>query len=736
MGKTFPFIKQPDAMDCGVCCLKMIASYYNRNYHIETLRHYTSANIDGVSLLGISKAAEHIGLKTMGGLISIKNLISKGLLPCILHWGQNHFVVLYKIKASKKETFFYIADPGKGLLKYKLGEFIKYWESTKRNDEELGVALFMEPTEMFYSNKGEVISHKGKVEFLYDYLKKYKQYFIQLSLGLIIGSLLQLLFPFLTQAIVDIGIEDKDIAFIWIILLAQFTLLFGQFSIDFIRRRILLHISTRINISLISDFFIKLMRLPMKFFDTKLLGDLLQRIEDHRRVQDFLTAQTLNVIFSVCSLLVLGIILAIYNIKIFLAFLCGGTIYAIWILFFLKRRRVLDYRLFEQSAKERNATYQLITAMQEIKLQNYEVVKRWEWEDIQADKFDIDLQALSLSQMQETGSILINESKNIVITAMTAIAVINGGMSLGMMLAVQFIIGQLNSPVEQLMNFIYRWQDVSISLDRMSEIHNKKEEENTNRTIHTLDTDCTNNIIIENLSFRYDENSNNDVIKNINLCIPEGKTTAIVGASGSGKTTLIKLLLGYYEPKSGRIMVGNHNLSNFNLSWWRSLCGTVMQDGYIFSESIARNIATSDQFIDTEKLQKASQIANIDDYIKKLPLQYNTLIGQDGQGLSQGQKQRILIARAVYKNPLFLFLDEATNALDANNERMIINELERFYKGKTVIVVAHRLSTVKNADNIVVLNNGTIAEMGTHNELIAKEGLYYNLIKNQLELGN
>lgn len=474
----------------------------------------------------------------------------------------------------------------------------------------------------------------------------------------------------------------------------------------------------------------------MKFFDTKLLGDLLQRIEDHRRVQDFLTAQTLNVIFSVCSLLVLGIILAIYNIKIFLAFLCGGTIYAIWILFFLKRRRVLDYRLFEQSAKERNATYQLITAMQEIKLQNYEVVKRWEWEDIQADKFDIDLQALSLSQMQETGSILINESKNIVITAMTAIAVINGGMSLGMMLAVQFIIGQLNSPVEQLMNFIYRWQDVSISLDRMSEIHNKKEEENTNRTIHTLDTDCTNNIIIENLSFRYDENSNNDVIKNINLCIPEGKTTAIVGASGSGKTTLIKLLLGYYEPQSGRIMVGNHNLSNFNLSWWRSLCGTVMQDGYIFSESIARNIATSDQFIDTEKLQKASQIANIDDYIKKLPLQYNTLIGQDGQGLSQGQKQRILIARAVYKNPLFLFLDEATNALDANNERMIINELERFYKGKTVIVVAHRLSTVKNADNIVVLNNGTIAEMGTHNELIAKEGLYYNLIKNQLELGN
>ena len=732
----FPSFLQPDAMDCGSTCLKMLTKYYGKEYSLDTLRSLCYTTKEGVSLLSISEAAEQIGFKTVGGRISFDKLEKDALLPCIVHWNQEHFVVVYKIKSKnlfRTQSIVYIADPAHGKVKYNEQEFKEHWISTKSGEQEKGVVLLMEPTQAFYNQQSDKTNTKS-LKFLFSYFLKYKKFFGQLTIGLLLGSLFQLIFPFLTQSIVDTGIANKNISFIYLVLIAQMVLIISRMMVEFIRRWILLHISTRINISLISDFFIKLMKLPMSYFDTKLTGDILQRIEDHARVERLLTSRTLEIIFSFFTLIVFGIVLWIYNFKIFLIFFVGSLTYTVWILFFLKKRRELDFKYFETQAHNQSKTYQLIQGMQEIKLQNSEKRKRWEWEDIQADLFKINISALKLEQTQEAGNVFINESKNIIITIIAALSVISGEMTLGMMLATQYIIGQLTLPVEQMVRFIHDLQDTKISLERINEIHQKDDEDKSKEFKQIILPN--NDIIIKNLMFQYEGPHSKKVLNNINLTIPQGKVTAIVGASGSGKTTLIKLLLQYYNPVKGTIEVGNQDLQLFNSTWWRNNCGAVMQDGFIFSESIAKNIAQNDDEINKEKLIKASQIANIHDFIMEMPLKYNTVIGNEGQNLSQGQKQRVLIARAVYKNPDFLFFDEATNALDANNEKAIVENLQEFYKGKTVIIVAHRLSTVKNADQIVVLDDGKIVEMGNHKELTVKKGAYYQLVKNQLELGN
>ena len=701
----FPFYKQHDAMQCGITCLRMVCKYFGKEFSSDRLSGICFATNEGVSILGISEAAEKIGLHTLCGKFKVEQLTEISL-PCILHWNQNHFVVLYKIK---KKKWFYIADPAQGLIKYSLKEFCSHWLSTKLSGEEIGIAILMQTTPVFYEYKNEDRTKKRSFKFLFGYIKQYRKYFGQIILGLLIGSLLQLAFPFLTQAIVDVGIIHQNISFIYLILLAQLMLIFSRTFVDFIRRWILLHISMRINISLVSDFFIKLLKLPMSFFDTKLMGDLMQRMNDHNRVEKFLTNQILNVMFSLLGFIIFGIVLLCYNKVIFLVFLAGSIIYGLWIAAFLKKRKRLDYLFFEKQATNNNRTYEFITSMQEIKLQDCEQRRRWEWEDVQAELFQVNMKLIKLQQTQEAGSIFINEIKNIVITVLAATAVIKGQMTLGMMLAVQYIIGQLNSPVEQLMQFLYSIQDVKISLERINEIHQMENEDtNANHIQHFNNTD--QNLYFHKVDFKYDPHKSKKILDNIHVSIPKGKVTAIVGTSGSGKTTMIKLLLGYYKVQKGCITIGQTNINECNLKSWRRKCGVVMQDGIIFSESIARNIAVDDSDIDKEKLLKAAEIANIKDYVMNLPLKFNTVIGRDGIGLSQGQKQRILIARAVYKNPEYIFLDEATNALDANNEKVIVENLNEFYKGKTVIVVAHRLSTVKNADQIIVIDNGKIVE--------------------------
>ncbi len=728
----FPVIQQHDSMQCGIASLQMICKYHGRTVSASKLDGICHATTEGVSLLGMNDAANELGLHTVCGRVTMKQLCDAPL-PCILHWNQNHFVVLYKVRKGK---FFYIADPGKGLVKYDKDEFVAHWVSTRSDGDDKGVAMFLNPTPLFYDNSNDGIKRQRSFRFLFGYIKQYRRYFAQIILGLLLGSVLQLVLPFLTQSIVDVGIRNNDIGFIWLVLIGQLMLTFSRTAVDFIRRWLLLHISMRINISLVSDFFIKLLRLPMSFFDTKLMGDLLQRMNDHSRVNSFLTSQTLSVMFSLISFVVFGVVLFIYNSFIFLVFLAGSIIYGIWIALFMRRRKVLDYELFEQQAINSNKTYQFITSMQEIKLQDCEQRRRWEWEDVQADLFKVQMKSLKLTQTQEAGSIFINELKNIIITVLSATAVIHGDLTLGMMLAVQYIIGQLNSPVEQLMAFFYSLQDVKISLERINEIHLQNNEEDRGSDQKTEFDNGGKAISLRNVVFKYDPHSLRTTIDGVNIEIPEGKVTAIVGASGSGKTTLIKLMLGYYPVMDGYIYIGDSPLSKYSLKWWRRQCGVVMQDGVIFSESIARNIAVDDGEIDKERLMKAAEIANVKDFVMALPLRFDTIIGRDGVGLSQGQRQRILIARAVYKNPDFIFLDEATNSLDASNERAIVENLGRFYKGKTVVVVAHRLSTVRNADQIVVLDGGKVVETGTHESLTAKRGAYYNLVKNQLELGS
>ena len=749
MKNEFPFYKQYDAKDCGAASLRMVAKFFGKNYSLETLRQRSYITREGASLLGLSEAAESIGFKTLGVRASFKTLC-EAPLPCIVHWRQNHFVVVYKIKLSKRDRkqlendrfdwekrkpkgIVYVADPGRGLIKYSVEEFLSSWLSNKSQGSEEGIALLLETTPDFY-NVDDEKKDKMKFSFILQYLKPYKKLILQLFLGKLFGTMLQLIFPFLTQSIVDYGITNNNLNFVTLILIAQLTLYVAQTAVEFIRSWILLHISTRINISIISDFLIKLMKLPISFFDTKMIGDIMQRIGDHSRIESFLTSSTLNTLFSMLNFVVFTIVLAFYNIKLLIVFLIASTLYVLWIVIFLKKRKELDYKRFAQASAEQSNLYQMITGMQEIKLNNCEKQKRWEWENIQARLFKVSIKGLALSQYQQTGAFFINEIKNILISFFAAKAVIEGDMTLGMMMAAQYIVGQLNGPIGQVIGFIQSAQDAKISMERLGEIHNKEDEENPNDEKITIFTE-NKTLNVKNLTFHYDP-LGEAVLSDLDLEIPQGKVTAIVGMSGSGKTTLVKLLMGFYPATKGEITVGGIDLENISNKVWREKCGAVMQDGFIFSDSIANNIAVGVDDIDKVQLLHAVKVANIKEMIESMPLGFNTKIGQEGKGISQGQRQRILIARAVYKNPDYLFFDEATNALDANNEKIIMENLEEFYKGKTVVIVAHRLSTVKNADQIVVLNNGKITEKGTHKKLTELRGEYYSLVKNQLELGN
>jgi len=726
-------------MDCGPTCLRMVCSYYGRKIAIQKLRALCYINRGGVNLLAISEAAEKIGLRSTGVKLSL-NQLNEAELPCILHWRQNHFVVLYKISKSSKnpllwrgqgEAKYYLADPGTGLVTLTEDVFKKHWFAHKETSE--GISLLLSPSPHFYEQEDD---NESKVSWLtiLRYFYAYKKLFIQLAFGLGIGTLLSLVTPFLTQSIVDIGINTRNINFVYLILIAQVMLFIGSTSVNFIRSWILLHISTRINISILTDFLIKLMKLPVSFFESKTTGDIMQRMNDQARIESFLTGTTLNTLFSIINLVVFTIVLVYYNAVIFMVSVISTLLYAGWITMFLKRRRALNYKQFDNSSSNQSNIVELVNGMTEIKLNNSEKQKRWGWEHIQAKLFKFKMQSLALNQYQQGGSMFINQAKNILITFLSVKAVIDGQITLGGMMAIQYIVGQVSSPIEQMLGFVQSYQDAKISLERLNEIHQLPDEEPIDKYwIHELPTNKT--ITIKDLTFTYPGAGNDPVLENITLTIPQGKTTAIVGMSGSGKTTILKLLLRFYEPEKGEMRVGATNLNQLSFKTWRAACGTVMQDGFIFSDTIENNIAVGDEYPDQQKLQQAIKVANISDFIEELPFGLFTKIGSAGSGISQGQKQRLLIARAVYKNPDYLFFDEATNALDANNERIIMDNLNEFFTGRTVVVVAHRLSTVSNADNIIVLDKGKIIEQGTHHELTALKGEYYGLVKNQLELG-
>ena len=762
---SFPHIQQLDAMDCGATCLRMVAAHYGMSLRADEARRASYTSRQGVSLLGISDAAEDMGFHTVGVKLSWEQLRDEAPLPCIVHWNQNHFVVVYRIARRGRTWYVYVSDPGAGRLKYTEEQFLKSWIETKGTDglgsagatennavSSKGIALLLEPTPEFYRRRdgdGQPRSSsslskkngKGKendrftLKHLMKYLRPHRQSIVQIFLAMIVATLLSLILPFITQSVVDKGVSLGRIGLVKTMLAAQFFIVLGQLANDLIRNWLMLHMTARVSISLISDFLSKLMRLPISFFDSKMTGDIMQRIQDHSRIQDFLTNSLISIVMAVALFVTYGFILGGYSMTILLVFLLGTVVYMCWVLLFLRWRRRLDYMRFQEAANNQSNVVQLIGGMQDIKLNNCEKQRRWEWERIQANLFKISIKGLSLSQIQQVGGTFIDQTKNILISFLAAKAVIDGSMTLGMMTALTYIIGQLNAPVSQFISFVREWQDAGISMERLGEIHNRDDEEPVGLE-KLYDIPRGADIVFQNVTFQYEGPSSPKVLNDVSLRIPHGKVTAIVGASGSGKTTILKMMLGFYQPVDGTVTLGGVDLKNYSENAWRRQCGCVMQDGYVFNNTIAENIALCDEVPDMARVRRAAEVANIRGWIEHLPMVYNTKIGTEGQGLSTGQKQRILIARAAYKNSPYLFFDEATNSLDANNEKAIMENLDRLFRDKTVVIVAHRLSTVKNADNIIVLDKGRMAEEGTHTELTAKKGFYYELVCNQLELGN
>lgn len=730
MTATFPHFSQHDSMDCGPTCLRIIAKYYGKDIAIGKIRDWANTSKLGASLVGLTKAAEKMNMRSMASLVSYEQLQEEVPLPCVAHWQGKHFVVVYKIKNG----YVYVSDPAYNRIKYKQSEFLAGFSGMSSERNANGFVVMLDPTPNFYQTEWADNKEKLGFGFLFKYLFQYKKYMAQIVIGLFAVGILNLIFPFLTQSIVDIGIRHQDINFIYLVLLAQLMVFLSRTGVDLIRSWLLVHISKRINISLLADYFTKLMRLPIAQFDSKMIGDFVQRIGDHERIERLLTSTSLNTIFSIFTVLIFGGVLGYYNLTILSVFIGFSVLYVGWVTLFLKKRREIDYRSFSQLSENQSKIYELLIGMREVKLNNAEQRKRWEWERLQAKMFKLSLNSLSIEQWQQGGSLFINELKNIVVTFYSAKLVLDGDITLGMMLAISYIIGQLNAPIAQFIELVIAGQDAKISLERLAEIHEKPDEDGD--TGGAMDAPSViQDLNLKNLTFRYDRNIPNYILKDLNLTLPAQKTTAIVGTSGSGKTTLLKVLLKFYDPETGQIDLGNTPLKNIGNSAWREKCGVVMQEGMLFSDTIAGNIALSADVIDYDRLAYAAKVANIQEFIERLPHGFHTKVGKDGIDMSTGQKQRLLIARAVYKNPDYIFFDEATSALDANNEKVIMQNLEAFFKGRTVVVVAHRLSTVKNADQIVVLERGEIIERGNHKELVDKRGAYYHLVKNQLELG-
>ena len=712
--KKFPTYRQLDSMDCGPTCLRIIASHYGRSWSLQTLRERCHISREGVSLLGISDAAEAVGFRTMGVKLTFRQLCEEAVLPCIVHWRQNHFVVVYRIERRRGRTWVHVSDPASGLLRYTQEQFLKSWISIRGEDtadspaEGLGIALLLEPTPKFYEEKGEEEMRLGFRGML-EYLRPYRQFIVQLLLAMLTGSIISLILPFLTHL--------------------------GQTANELIRSWLMLHMTTRVSISLISDFLAKLMRLPISFFDSKMTGDIMQRIGDHSRIQTFLTGSLLSIVMAAVTFVVYSAVMGGYDLRILGIFILGSALYIGWVLLFLRRRRKLDYMRFQEAAANQSSIVQLIAGMQDIKLNGCERQKRWEWERIQARLFNVSVKGLALGQTQQVGGTFIDQIKNVLISFLAAKAVIDGDMTLGMMTAMQYIIGQLNAPISQFIGFVQEAQDAKISLERLGEIQERGDEEDTEKD-YIREIPASADIEFRNVDFQYNGPHSEKVLDGVSVTIPHDRVTAIVGASGSGKTTMVKMMLGFYEPVSGEVLLGGRRIGDYSPSVWREQCGTVMQEGFIFSDTIADNIGVSDENPDMERVRQAVETANIGDFIDGLPLRYNTKIGAEGNGVSTGQKQRLLIARAAYRGARYLFLDEATNSLDANNEKVIMERLDTLFRGKTVVIVAHRLSTVRNAGNIIVLDRGRVVEQGTHRELTERRGYYYRLVRNQLELGN